>query len=91
VAVEGRLHSLKEELQQSRDYVMYRELVLRHDRAELRRTLAAIYKTKGDRTDDIRVRIKMEKIEAKMHTCTQRAPDSIPVLQQQQGGDDCTP
>jgi hypothetical protein len=51
------------------------ELCLRHDRAEFRRTLAAIYKTKGERADDIRVRVKMEEFATKMHS--QRAPNSV--------------
>jgi hypothetical protein len=63
---------------------MNRELGLRHDRAEFVRQLSAIHKTKGDRADDIRVRVKMQKVEANTHT--QRAPNSIPV-QRQQGVD----
>jgi hypothetical protein len=55
------------------------ELDLRPDRAEFRRTLAAIYKTKGERADDIRVRVKFEEIATKMHS--QRAPNSMQLEQ----------
>jgi hypothetical protein len=58
------------------------ELDVRPDRAAHRKTLAAIYKSKGDRYNDIRIKEKMEKIEATMNT--QRLPNS---MQRQEGVD----
>ena len=51
------------------------ELDIRADRSEYRKTIAAIYKSKGERYNDIRIQEKIEKIGAKMND--ERAPNAM--------------